>query len=73
MNIHKNARLTFTRRLEMVHQITQERRSIAAAAACATVSEATARKWLSRSQQSTRDSLPLTYASAQLASLSRSH
>lgn len=48
MNIHKNARLTFTRRLEMVRQITQERRSIAAAAACATVSEATARKWLSR-------------------------
>jgi len=48
MNHHKNARLTFTRRLEMVRHITGEGWSAASAAAHAGVSETTARKWLGR-------------------------
>ena len=48
MNTHKNARLTFARRLEMVRQMTEARLSPAAAAAAAGVSEPTARKWLGR-------------------------
>ena len=48
MNTHKNARLTFARRLEMVRQMTDQHLTPAAAAAVAGVSERTARKWLGR-------------------------
>ncbi len=48
MNHHKNARLTFARRLEMVRQMTQDSLTPADAAAAAGVSEPTARKWLGR-------------------------
>ncbi len=48
MNHHKNARLTFARRLEMVRQMTQDLLTPADAAAAAGVSEPTARKWLGR-------------------------
>jgi transposase InsO family protein len=48
MNHHKNARLTFARRLEMVRQMTEHLLTPAAAAAAAGVSEPTARKWLGR-------------------------
>jgi transposase InsO family protein len=48
MNHHKNARLTFARRLEMVRDITENRLAPADAAAAAGVSEPTARKWLGR-------------------------
>ncbi len=48
MNIHKNARLTFSRRLEMVREITQTGVTPAAAARRAGVSAPTARKWLGR-------------------------
>jgi transposase InsO family protein len=48
MNHHKNARLTFARRLEMVRQMTQDALTPADAAAAAGVSAPTARKWLGR-------------------------
>src|SRR5689334_18602981 len=48
MNTHKNARLTFARRLEMVEDITQRRLSQAAAAMVHGVSVPTVRKWLGR-------------------------
>lgn len=48
MNIHKNARLTFARRLEMVRNILEQDHKLAWAAAEAGVSEPTARKWLGR-------------------------
>lgn len=48
MNHHKNARLTFARRQEMVSDMTQAGVSPADAAKAAGVSEATARKWLGR-------------------------
>jgi transposase InsO family protein len=48
MNTHKNARLTFARRLEMVRQMTERHVTLASAAAGAGVSEPTARKWLGR-------------------------
>ena len=48
MNIHKNARLTFARRLEMVQDVTQRGLSHAAAAAAHGVSTPTVRKWLGR-------------------------
>jgi transposase InsO family protein len=48
MNHHKNARLTFARRLEMVQDMTAHGLTPAAAAAAAGVSEPTARKWLGR-------------------------
>ena len=48
MNIHKNARLTYARRLEMVHDITQRGLSQVAAAAAQNVSIATVHKWLGR-------------------------
>ncbi|MFP5462270.1 MAG: IS481 family transposase [Gammaproteobacteria bacterium] len=48
MNHHKNARLTFARRLEMVRLMTDQLLTPAAAAAAASVSEPTARKWLGR-------------------------
>jgi hypothetical protein len=46
MNIHKNARLTFARRLEMVRNIVEQGLRRAWAASEAGVSEPTARKWL---------------------------
>ena len=48
MNHHKNARLTFSRRLEMVLQVIEYGASRAAAAAAAGVSMPTVRKWLGR-------------------------
>jgi transposase InsO family protein len=48
MNIHKNARLTFVRRLEMVHDITERGLSQGAAALVHRVSVPTIRKWLGR-------------------------
>src|SRR5512144_930616 len=48
MNIHKNARLTFARRLEMVRSIVEQGLRLAWAAAEAGVSEPTGRKWLGR-------------------------
>jgi len=48
MNHHKNARLSFARRLEMVRQMTEHALTPADAAAAAGVSEPTARKWLGR-------------------------
>ena len=48
MNIHKNARLTFARRLEMVRQMSEQGVSPSTAASVHAVSVATARKWLGR-------------------------
>jgi transposase InsO family protein len=48
MNVHKNARLTLIRRLEMVRSILDRGLTPAEAAAEVGVSEATARKWLGR-------------------------
>lgn len=48
MNTHKNARLTYVRRLEMVQDITERDASPAEAAAHHGVSVVTARKWLGR-------------------------
>ena len=48
MNTHKNARLTFARRIEMVQDIVIRKTSPWAAAAAHGVSAATARKWLGR-------------------------
>ena len=48
MNTHKNARLTFLRRLEMVEDIAKRGLSASEAAAAHCVSAVTARKWLGR-------------------------
>src|SRR5918999_1053847 len=48
MNIHKNARLTFARRIEMVQSIVERGLTPVAAAAEAGVSAPSARKWLGR-------------------------
>jgi transposase InsO family protein len=48
MNTHKNARLTFLRRLELVQDITDRGLSASEAAAQLGVSAVTARKWLGR-------------------------
>jgi transposase InsO family protein len=48
MNIHKNARLTLVRRIEMVQSIVDRGLTPAVAAAAAGVSQPTARKWLGR-------------------------
>ena len=48
MNIHKNARLTFARRLEMVQDVLQRKLRPSAAAARHEVSVPTARKWVGR-------------------------
>jgi len=48
MNIHKNARLTFARRLEMVHDILLKGFTPCTAAAVHGVSEPSARKWVGR-------------------------
>ncbi|WP_341678009.1 IS481 family transposase [Niveibacterium sp. SC-1] len=48
MNTHKNARLTYLRRLEMVQDITERGLPVPQAAACHGVSAVTARKWLGR-------------------------
>lgn len=48
MNTHKNARLTFARRLEMVQDITERGLSQGAAALAHGVSGPTVRKWLGR-------------------------
>ena len=48
MNIHKNARLTITRRLEMVQDVLERRLSFAAAGAVHGVSVPTVRKWVGR-------------------------
>ena len=48
MNTHKNARLTFLRRLEMVEDIAKRGLSASEAGAAHGVSAVTARKWLGR-------------------------
>lgn len=48
MNVHKNARLTFVRRLEMVKSILGQGLTLTKAASLAGVSERTAGKWLGR-------------------------
>lgn len=48
MDVHKNARRTYVRRLEMVREITGQSMSIAQAARRAGMTAATARKWLGR-------------------------
>ena len=48
MNTHKNARLTFLRRVEMVEDITKRGLPASQAAAAHGVSAVTARKWLAR-------------------------
>jgi transposase InsO family protein len=48
MNIHKNARLTLVRRIEMVRNIVERGLKLAEAASAAGVSEPTGRKWLGR-------------------------
>jgi transposase InsO family protein len=48
MNIHKNARLTFARRLEMVHDVLERGLTLAASAARHGVSVPTVRKWAER-------------------------
>jgi transposase InsO family protein len=48
MNIHKNARLTLARRIEVVGTIVNQGLTRAAAASMAGVCEATVRKWLGR-------------------------
>ena len=48
MDAHKNSRLTYRRRIEMVHDITERSMSVPQAAAVAGVTAATARKWLGR-------------------------
>jgi transposase InsO family protein len=48
MNSHKNARLTFARRLEMVVEVLQGRTSVPRAARSFGVTDKTVRKWLGR-------------------------
>jgi transposase InsO family protein len=48
MNIHKNARLTFARRLEMVQDVVERKRTQAATAVAHSVSLPTVRKWVGR-------------------------
>ena len=48
MNIHKNARLTLVRRLEMVKEVTERKSTMAAVAAGHGVSVPTVRKWVGR-------------------------
>ena len=48
MNSHKNARLTFARRLEMVLEVIQGRASVPRAARSYGVTDKTIRKWLWR-------------------------
>ena len=48
MNIHKNARLTLKRRIDLVRSIVDQRSSLTQAAWAAGVSAPTARKWLGR-------------------------
>jgi len=48
MNTHKNARLTYARRIEMVQDVTQRGLSPAGAAVAHGVTATTARKWLGR-------------------------
>jgi transposase InsO family protein len=48
MNIHKNARLTFARRLEMVHDVLERGLTLIAAASTYGVSTPTVRKWSGR-------------------------
>jgi transposase InsO family protein len=48
MNIHKNARLTFARRLEMVHDVLEHKLTHRASSARHQVSVPTVRKWVGR-------------------------
>ena len=48
MNSHKNARLTYVRRLQMVLEVIQGRASVPRAARSHGVTDKTARKWLGR-------------------------
>ena len=48
MNTHKNARLTYARRIEMVKDMVERKLTLWAAAAAHSVSAPTARKWMGR-------------------------
>jgi transposase InsO family protein len=48
MNVHKNARLTFARRIEMVRTVVEQGFTLSAAATAQRVSVPTVRKWVSR-------------------------
>ncbi len=48
MNMHKNARLTFVRRIEMVNEVIQEKRSLLNIALRYGISVTTVRKWVGR-------------------------
>ena len=48
MNTHKNARLTFARRLEMVHDVLERGLTLVATASAHGVSVPTVRKWSGR-------------------------
>ncbi len=48
MNMHKNARLTFLRRIELVHAVIETRQELRSVAARFGVSAATARNWVGR-------------------------
>ncbi|HSC95681.1 MAG TPA: IS481 family transposase [Burkholderiales bacterium] len=48
MNMHKNARLTFARRIEMVQSVVEHGVTLSTAAAAQQVSVPTVRKWVSR-------------------------
>lgn len=48
MNVHKNARLTFVRRLELVKDVLEHGLTLCAAAGAHSVSVPTARKWVGR-------------------------
>ena len=57
MNVHKNARLTFARRLEMVHDVLQRHMTRAAAAVRHGVSVPTVRDWVDRYKAQGEDGL----------------
>jgi hypothetical protein len=54
MNTHKNARLTFARRMQLVRSILDQKLDLAIAAAEQGVSVSTARKWSAASSPKVR-------------------
>jgi len=57
MNIHKNARLTFIRRVEMVQDVVHAKLPVSQVATHYEVSAATVRKWVGRFLAEGRDAL----------------
>ena len=64
MNIHKNARLTLIRRLEMVKDVVERKLTLAAAASVHGVSVPTVRKWVGRRFPRSERQLPLVSTTA---------